>query len=69
MTLYQELKTFNCETDSHVSDLYIKVYRLSTLIINKHKPLNVTCFNSAIDNSLWYDVPFMYDPFWNKKEI
>ena len=34
---------------------------------------NVTRFKSQIDHTIWFDIPFAYDPFWigieSKKEI
>jgi len=32
----------------------------------KYRP-NVTTFISQIDKALWYDIPFAYQPFWDKK--
>ena len=37
-------------------------------LVNEHEfKCNVTRFRSPIDGCLWFDIPFNYDPFWNKK--
>lgn len=28
---------------------------------------NVTTFKDNTTGAIWYDVPFAYDPYWNKK--
>jgi hypothetical protein len=66
--IYDQLKEANIKIDSHYSDLYCPVTKESTAIINKYENRhNVTKFNSAIDDELWYDIPFAYKPYWEKK--
>ena len=49
------------------SDLYIKKCELSDKLIQEYEPKNnVKIFTSQIDNSPWYEIPFAYDPYWNK---
>lgn len=51
------------DIDHHASDLYLKVTALSSVLIGRYEfKQNVTTFNSAIDGSLWFDVPFAYTP-------
>ncbi len=67
MSIYTELKEANCKILNHQSDLYVKVTNISTKIIQKYKTkITISTFNSQIDKTLWYDIPFMYDPFWEK---
>ena len=54
--------------DHHASDLYLKVTPETTRIIKKYKyQKQITTFKSNIDNTLWYDIPFCYTPFWEEK--
>ena len=56
------------DIDHHESDLYLKCNGLSETLVNEHEfKCNVTRFRSPIDGCLWFDIPFNYDPFWNKK--
>lgn len=67
MSIYQELKAAGVPVDSHESDLYAKVTPESIKIIQEYRfKGNVTRFRSQIDGTSWYDIPFMYDPFWDK---
>jgi hypothetical protein len=51
--------------DHYASDLYLKVTSYSTALIEAYEwKKNVTTFRSAIDGTLWYDVPFAYSPAW-----
>ena len=53
------------DIDHHASDLYLKVTPESSALIERYQwKCNVTRFNSAIDDSLWFDVPFAYSPAW-----
>lgn len=66
MSLYYRLKHAGCELDSHESDLYVKASEESTKIL-KDSGVSYTSFRSQIDNTLWYDVPFHYEPFWERR--
>lgn len=65
MTLYQELKSAKCEIDSHESDLYVKATARALAIIAKY-PNGYSRFISQIDGTYWLDIPFAFDPFWEK---
>ena len=55
------------EIGHHESDLYVKVTEKSTFILASYEfKENVTKFRSLLDGSLWYDIPFAYDPFYKK---
>lgn len=50
------------EIDTHESDLYLKATPASKDLISKYEfKQNVTTFESAIDNTTWYDIPFAYN--------
>ena len=69
MTIYQELKKAGVELDNHESDLYAKVTPESIEILNNYKYKdNVTRFNNKIDKKVWFDIPFAFDPYWEKKK-
>ena len=69
-TLYGALLEAGIQTDSHESDLYFP-HTQQTLNILKKFPIesaNAKCFISQIEHNPWFDVPFAYLPFWEKKQ-
>jgi hypothetical protein len=58
------------QIDHHDSDLYIMVTPESKKLINKYEfKNNVTTFISAFAPFVpWYDIPFAYTPYWDRKE-
>jgi hypothetical protein len=68
LTIYEALKAAGVPLDSHESDLYALVTPESTRIVEAYRfRSNVTTFVSQIDKKRWYDIPFAYLPFWEKK--
>jgi len=76
MTLYQELIAAGCQIDNHESDLYVKVTPESCAILKSwllrlgytdRRGAGVKTFRSRVDGELWFDVPFAYRPFWERK--
>lgn len=72
MTLYEELVKAGCEIGNYQSDLHVRCSEKALVIIVDHvlRPDSLlqmpNKFVSNIDGELWYDIPFAYDPFWNK---
>lgn len=65
MSLYTDLKSKGNKLDSHCSDLYVRATSKALAIIKAHGH----CFSRFIaqdDKQLWFDVPFAYDPYWEK---
>lgn len=68
MDIYGQAKALGVEIDHHESDLYLPVTPETRELIAKYKfKSNVTTFVSQIDKTLWYDVPFAYLPFWERR--
>ena len=67
-SLYDRAIEQGLEMGCHESDLYLKVTPESKELIKNYsyRP-NVTTFISQIDKALWYDIPFAYQPFWEKR--
>lgn len=71
MTLYEELKAAGVEIGNHESDLYFPVTEATTAIL--HKPEHranyeiTTTFLNNITHTLWYDVPFAFAPWWERR--
>lgn len=68
-TLYQDLVAAGVEVSSHESDLYFPVTEASMEILSRH-PLekeNSTRFLHNVTYAHWVDVPFAYDPWWEKR--
>jgi hypothetical protein len=67
MSIYTELKEVGVPTDNHSSDLYAKKCPISDAILAEHGKANVRSFISALDGEEWYEIPFQFDPFWEKR--
>ena len=68
MTIYEELKATGEELGNWQSDLYCPVTPETTKIIDKYKfRENVTTFISSFPGIQMYDIPFAFDPFWEKR--
>ena len=64
--LYDKALEQGIEIDYHESDLYLKGGDITrTLLRVAH--VQATPFISNIDESLWYEIPFAYAPFWRAK--
>jgi len=56
------------EISHYQSDLYLKVTQVSEKIIAEYEfKQSVRMFFSEVDKCYWFDIPFAFDPFWNKK--
>lgn len=68
MSIYQILKQAKVPLDSHESDLYAQCSDKSKELLKNYEFLDsVKVFRSQVDKKLWYEIPFAYDPFWEKK--
>ena len=59
------------EIDNHYSDLYVLKNDISTKFVNglyADQKRNVTTFVSQIDKKVWYDMPFMYEEYYEKRK-
>lgn len=68
MTLYEELLESGVELDhrDHTSDLYVRATPKALRLIME-SGLCWSAFRSQIDGKLWIDVPFAFDPYWNRR--
>jgi hypothetical protein len=66
MTLYERLVAAEAEIDNHESDLYVKETVMTARIVRSSGFLH-TRFVSETDNQWWIEVPFMFDPWWEKR--
>jgi hypothetical protein len=64
--LFAAVQALGIEYDHHESDLYVPATLTSKAVIEAHG-LSYSTFRSNIDGGLWYDVPFAYTPWWNKR--
>lgn len=66
-SIYQQLKAAGVPLDHHESDLYAKQTPESKSIVGAYEHrCNVQAFRS--DGEWWYDIPFAYEPFWDRVE-
>lgn len=62
MTLYQTVVQLGLEHDHHETDLYLKVTPEATRLVEEFGPDKFLS-----EGKLWYDIPFAYDPEWERK--
>lgn len=74
-SLYARLLKAGCKIDNHESDLYVQNSQIARDIITaynkEHKyshPIKFKMFKSNLDGDSWLDIPFMYSPYWDKKQ-
>jgi hypothetical protein len=67
MSVFTECLEAGLNIDYHESDLYIEDSEKAKEILTKNKRIDFTRFYSRLDKKWWLDVPFAYDPFWEKK--
>jgi hypothetical protein len=72
-TIYEVLRAEGIPIDHHSSDLYVKVTEQSRQIVNAYYHRgdikSMATFKSDIDGSMWFDIPFAYDPWWTTGEV
>lgn len=64
LTLYQEAVARGIPTDNHESDLYLKVTPASRALLAR-RGIMARMFPDRGTGELWFDVPFMFDPWWS----
>ena len=65
-TVYDALKNAGCKLDNHESDLYVEDTATAREIIARFD-LKANPFRSQIDQAMWLELPFMHQPFWDRK--
>lgn len=65
-TVYEALKNAGCKIDSHESDLYVEDTQAARNIIAEFD-LKMIEFRSQVNQAMWLELPFMYQPFWDQK--
>ena len=71
-SVYETLKFAGCRMAHHESDLYVKADPASRRVLREmlddRRLVNRPELFSADDGSgFWYELPFAYDPWWEKK--
>lgn len=68
MSLYTELVEAGLEISHWQSDLYVEVNATSKEILSRHalELSNAKIFRSEVDGKMLYDVPFAYEPYWER---
>ena len=69
MSLYTDLLAAGVQCSNHQSDLYFPVTDETAAILAKYPKQKAIAqtFRSNIDGILCFDVPFGFDPYWEKK--
>ena len=67
-TLFAAVKQAGIPYDHHETDLYVPVTLETTVLLSKYPKQKAitTSFHSRLGGKLWYDVPFAYEPAWDK---
>lgn len=68
--LFMRIIEFGIPYENHASDLYIPKTEQNTKLIAVYEfKENVTTFISQIEKTMWYDIPFAYQPYWSRRLI
>lgn len=56
------------DIDHHESDLYLRKTLKSEKLISEYEFRNlVSVFRDNIEHVLWYEIPFAYSPYWERR--
>ena len=66
-SIYDACLAAGVPMDSHESDLYIPVNETTTAILRRFGSTAST-FTNQVAGGLWYDVPFAFLPWWEKRQ-
>lgn len=66
MSIWTEVEARGIPYDTHESDLYIPVNDETRALV-RGSGLKYTAFFSSTDHKMWYDIPFAYEPWWEKR--
>lgn len=66
-SIYQRLQAIGAEMDSHESDLYVR-WTPDVGAILKTYEFRTNCQGfTGRDGKPWVDIPFAYDPWWERR--
>lgn len=65
-TLYEQLRGAGCDLDNHESDLYVRATPKAREIVRATGHSH-SYFVHQGSGEQWIDVPFAYDPWWQKR--
>ena len=65
--LYEKLVALSVEVDSHESDMYVPATEETSSLIEQYEFYNDVKIFESKDGSKWFDLPFVYLPFWQSK--
>lgn len=67
MNLYEAIKATGAKMDNHYSDLYAEATP-EVMRLVKESGYKFSTFISNIEGTLWVDVPFQFQPYWDEKQ-
>lgn len=72
VNIYDALKFAGCILASHESDLYVKAGPTARRVIREalndgRLATRPTLFEATDNSGVWYEIPFAYQPFWDRK--
>jgi hypothetical protein len=67
MSIWTEVKARGIPYDNYESDLYIPVTDETTALLRK-LGIKFSTFRNRVEGGLWYDIPFAYEPWWEKRQ-
>lgn len=68
MSIYEKMVQSGVRIENHCSDLYVPKNETTDEIVQLFAYRTITeTFMDNIDGTLWYNIPFCYDPYWIEK--
>lgn len=69
MDIHAEAVKLGVKIGAHESDMYLPVTPETSRLVEQYEfKGNVKMFTSQIDGKKWYDIPFAYQPYWDRVE-
>ncbi len=67
MTLFEEIVSRGIPYANHESDLYIPATDETRALVKQCRHSTPSAFVNEVEGGLWLDVPFAYDPWWQRR--
>lgn len=68
MSIYKQMVDAGVQCQNHYSDLYVPINDVTRPIVAEwpYRSL-VKAFVNQVEGGVWYDIPFAFDPYWEKR--
>jgi hypothetical protein len=69
-SIYQKVIKLDVYVGGYCSDLYVEVTPETKEIVNAYEyKEQVTTFRNQVNKKMCFDIPFAYEPYWEKRAL